>query len=223
MTPAWLSALAPLWAGLGLFVFGVWLLWPMRRKPLYSDDGVWLYYAMFRHRGLRLFENYKNGLSYFGVEWLMAELYRLFGRPGPRFFYDMKSVWYALTACALYLLGWLLSGDIVAPLAAGFTLLLVMTHPRAKFALTFAEHMMLLPLLLAAAGVWLGAQSGDWRWFAAAGALAGWAAQMKIVALLPAMGLLVGFAWAPSFWGALGWYGAGFGFMNIVAPSGYRS
>jgi len=169
-----------LWGGLVWAVmFAALRTW--RAQPLYCDDGNWFYYAVFRRRGVRLNRKYYPSNGYFGVPWI-ASLWP-FGRGNQAAFYDLKACWQACTGVALYALALVCWGSVATGLAAAGFYLLWVLHPRTRASLTYADHFIALPLLLSLLSLVLGRQTDAWWYFAAAGLLAGWAAQIKIVSL----------------------------------------
>jgi len=176
-----------------IIVAGVLLHIPMLRKPLSEDDGNWFYLAVFWKRGARLFKNNLRVIGYFGIQWMTAVLYNGIGWRDVRFFYVYKSCWYIGNALSVYWLVSIFSAESVLPLMAALLFLMVTAIPNTLFFLTYAEHFLILPINLSIIFTCYGSLTGNTGYFLLAGLMAGWAVQIKPIALLPALLLPVSF------------------------------
>ncbi len=185
------------WIGI-VMVAGVLLHIPMLRKPLSEDDGNWFYLAVFWKRGARLFKNNLRVIGYFGIQWMTAVLYNGIGWRDVRFFYVYKSCWYIGNALSVYWLVSIFSAEGVLPLIAALLFLMVTAIPNTLFFLTYAENFLILPINLGIIFSYYGFLTGHMGYFLLAGLMAGWAVQIKPIALLPAFLLPVSFLFLKS-------------------------
>ncbi len=173
-------------AGAILFILSFVLLLPMRRKPLYCDDGNWFYYAIFRHLDLDWYVRKMAGGGFFKIQWIFRVLCAIcLGKKVSRI-YVVKAFWYALTVASLYALSWLLTSDIAISSIAGAVFLFMFLLPDSRAAVTYGEVFLILPVILSTVFAILSVQTGNVWWMIASGVFAAWSMQIKIIALVPA-------------------------------------
>lgn len=183
-------------------LFGI----PMTRKPLSEDDGNWFYLPVFWKRGVRLYKNYSGIFGYFGFSQIASTIYNWLGFEKLRFFYFLKSVWYALTAVSIYLLSFFLMHDYVFAFVAGTLFLIITAVPNTLFVLTYGEHFFILPINLSILFTYYGLVTGSFWYFTLAGLMSAWAVQMKPTALLFGILLPTVFYFTPNIYLSLGSY-----------------
>lgn len=162
-----------------LLFLGWFLLRGWTRKAFSEDDGNWFFWAVFQKAGVRRWEKGLHTIGYFGIEWLSALMARAFRRDDAAFFYAFKAGWMMATSVAVYSAAYAFAGREAA-LACGMFFLIVIAMPSTLFALTYGEHMFLLPLALTLTCFGIG--SGAWAYFFA-GMFAAWIIHIKITGL----------------------------------------
>lgn len=190
--------------------------WPITRKPLSEDDGVWLYQAAFSKDGVRPFEDRYFPMGYFNVQWLYAAVARFFPLRSSRDYHAVKLGWYALTALSVYALGLALTSDRLTALLSAELFILATAMPNTLFMFTYAEHFFQLPLNLCLTLTLLGFAGGGWPLFLLAGLCAGWAVQMKIVTLAVVGPVFLAAWFAPSPVFAALAYAVGFAVLMVL-------
>jgi hypothetical protein len=164
---------------------GIAINLPKLRKPLSEDDGHWFYGAVFRscryfyHRDSDPLRNL-HCQGYFGIHLLARWFTGLFPGDPLKAVRWFRIVWFAASAAMVSWAAWSLWRDPWLALASGlfYNLFMGLSHLTASD-LTYAEFYLALPMSGALVALGFG---GPWGWLVA-GILAGWAVQIKVIAL----------------------------------------
>ncbi len=126
-----------------LTLIGLFILWPITRKPLSEDEGNWYYLSVFRKRGLRPFKNYS--LGGFDVKYMASLFYNIIPGNNIAALQYFKILWYTTTGISIYILSFVFWHNTTLSFIAGLLFIIIVAVPSSFFTLTYAEHFLILP------------------------------------------------------------------------------
>jgi len=164
-------------------------------KPLYNDDGTFLFYAKFYNRGFKLYnfadpQKDFSGFGIGGMEHIFYILAKIFKGKSVRFFKTIQIVWLSLiiTTVSYYII--LVTQNYFSATIAFLFTLLVALHPKHNFHILLGETYYLLQFFIINILLFYYIQTSNEYLILISGILAAWMMLSKIVAL-PIVGYYV--------------------------------
>jgi len=157
-------------------------------KPLYNDDGFFLFYAKFYDRKFKLFnfsdpQYDSNNFSFGGLDHIFYIFAKLFGGKSDRFFKIIQVIWLSLifTSMSYYIL--LITQNYFSAIVAFFFAIIVGLHPKHNFHILLGETYYLLQFFIINILLIYYTQTSNEYFIFLCGILAAWMMLSKIVAL----------------------------------------
>ncbi len=197
-----------------LTLVGLFLLWPITRKPLSEDEGNWYYQAIF-YKKLRRSEHFGLVKVSLSLEHIAAFFFKLLPHSKLSSIQYFKILWYTSTALSVYLLAFVLWDNMMLSFVAGLLFLVAVATPNNFFSITYAEHFFILPANLCIACAYVGATQNNIKLIFISGILAAWMHHLKMPTILFSIILPLIFLMSKSLLLLFAWYT--FGFLFIIA------
>ncbi|MBT6052753.1 MAG: tetratricopeptide repeat protein [Candidatus Scalindua sp.] len=199
-----------------LTLFGLFILWPITRKPLSEDEGNWYYHAIF-YKKLQRSENFGVTKVNLCLEYIATFFFKLLPHRKLSSIQYFKILWYTSTALSVYLLAFVLWGNVMLSFIAGLIFLVTVAIPNNFFSITYAEHFFILPANLSITCAYVGVTQNSVQLIFISGILAAWMHHLKMPTILLSIILPLMFFMSKSLLLFCTWYASGF--LLLIAIS----
>ena len=171
-----------------IFIITFISLCPIYKKPLYNDDGAFLYYPKFTKKNITYYnfndlEHDGPSFMFGGMEHIFLFVSQLFKKDSINFFRTIQLSWLACINVSLFYYIFILSDNYYASYLSSFFLLLAYLSPKNNFYILLGETYYLLQFLLMNIFVQYFIITDNYLFLLFSGILACWMMLSKIVAL----------------------------------------